>query len=204
MPSSKAITFTASDDHSKCRTRSLDPTRAGRVSFQFGRQWPPASVSSGVSCVVAHARHMTTTTDIEWHRVSRLPTSVRLHYTEPDGRHPLTPDEIRQRYVREVSDSSLVIWRSLASGRFGFRAGIDELAWELSQVRSIEFAFCRPAKGGGSVLLYVHEQQGRGVELAISSDRFEPALLDWFRPILRLLTEMFPDRVTERDDGCDA
>jgi hypothetical protein len=147
---------------------------------------------------------MTTITDIEWHRLSQLPMSVKLHYTAPEGRHPLTPDEIRQRYVQEVSDSSLVVWRSLAGGRFGFRAGIDELAWKLPQIRSIEFAFCRPAKGGGNVLLYVHEQHARGVELAFSSDRFDPALLDWFRPTLRLLTEMFPEKVTERDDGYDA
>lgn len=147
---------------------------------------------------------MITTTDIEWHRHSRLPTSVKLHYTAPDGRHPLTPDEIRERYVREVTDSSLVVWRSLTIGRFGFRAGIDEVTWELPRVRSIALAFCRPAKGGGGVLLYVHEQPARGVELALSSDRFEPALLDWFRPILALLTEMFPERVTERDDGYDA
>ena len=29
-------------------TKSLDRTRAGRVSFQFGCHWPPAPVSSGV------------------------------------------------------------------------------------------------------------------------------------------------------------
>jgi hypothetical protein len=145
------------------------------------------------------------TTDIEWHRHLRLPTSVKLHYTAPDGRHSLTPDEIRERYVREVTDSSLVVWRSVALGRFGFRAGIDELAWDLPQVRSIEFAYCRPAKGGGNALLYVvHEQPVGGLELALSSNRFEPALLDWFRPIMRLLTGMFPGRVTERDDGYDA
>ena len=133
-----------------------------------------------------------------------MPASVRLHYIAPDGRHPLTPDEIRERYVREVTDSSLVVWRSLAVGRFGFRAGIDEVAWELPRVRSIELSFCRPAKGAGSVLLYVHEQPAHGVELALSSDRFEPALLNWFRPILALLIQMFPERVTERDNGYDA
>jgi len=147
---------------------------------------------------------MTTTADIEWHRLSRLPASVRLHYIAPDGRHPLTLDEIRERYVREVGDSSLVIWRSLRVGRLGFLAGIDEVAWELPRVRNIELSFCRPGKGAGSVLLYVHEQPAHGVELALSSDRFEPALLDWFRPIRALLTEMFPKRVTERDDGYDA
>jgi|SRR5688572_15468482 len=147
---------------------------------------------------------MTIATDIEWHRHLRLPTSVKLHYVAPDGRHPLTPEAIRQRYVSEVTDSSLVVWRSPALARFGFRAGIDELAWDLPRVNSIELTFCRPAKGAGSVLLYVHEQRACGIELALSSDRFEPALLDWFRPILLLLTGMFPQRVTERDDGYDA
>ena len=120
-----------------------------------------------------------------------------------DG-HPLTLDEIRERYVREVTDSSLVVWRCTHGRSVGFRAGIDEVTWELPRVRSIALLVLWPAKGGGSVLLYVHEQPARGVELALSSDRFEPALLDWFRPIRALLTEMFPERVTERDDGYDA
>jgi hypothetical protein len=130
--------------------------------------------------------------------------SVRLNYIAPDGRHPLTPDEIRERYVLEVTDSSLVVWRSLAIGRFGFRAGIDELTWSLPRIGSIELAFYRPAKGQGSVSLCINEQPSRSMELALSSDHFDPALLDWFRPILTLLAEMFPGRVRERDGGYDA
>jgi len=147
---------------------------------------------------------MNTTTDIEWYRHARLPVSVRLHYIAPDGQHPLTPDAIGERYVREITDSSLVVWRSLAVGRFGFRAGIDELTWKLPRVGSIELAHRRPCKGAGSILLNVHEQPSRSMEPALSCYRFEPALLDWFRSVLTSLTEIFPGRVRERDEGVDA
>ena len=141
---------------------------------------------------------------IEWHWQSRLPPSAKLHYVAPEGRHPLTPTEIREQYVREDTDLSLVIWQSAGIGRFGFRAGIDELTWDLQQVDAIELSFCRPAKGAGDISLYVHERHAASSELALSSDRFEPALLDWFRSILAVLMEMFPDKVRERDDGYDA
>jgi hypothetical protein len=130
--------------------------------------------------------------------------SVKLHYIAPDGHHSLTPVAVRERYVREVTDASLVVWRSAAAGRFGFRAGIDELAWDVSKMGSIELTFCRPAKGAGEILLYVHEQPAARLELALSSNRFEPGLLDWFRPVLTILNLMFPQRVTERDHGYDA
>ena len=135
---------------------------------------------------------MTTASDIEWHMYSPLPVPVRLQYIMPDGKHPLTPEAIRERYDKEVSDSSLVIWRSNAVGRTGFRAGIDELTWELSRIVSVEFTFCQPGKGSGSVLLCV---DGR---LAVLSARFDTALLDWFRPIVTVLTDMFPGKVTQQ------
>ena len=59
----------------------------------------------------------------------------------------------------------------------------------------------RVAKGGGDVVLWV--QLGKS-ELVLSSDRFTPELLDWFRPVAAGLTEIFPGRVLERDNGYDA
>jgi len=144
---------------------------------------------------------MITTSDITWHRYSRLPMSVRLHYISPDGQHPLTPSEVRQRYKSEVTDSSLVLWQHPPTQSFGFRAGIDELAWQLASIGSFELSFSRPAKGGGDVVLWV--QLGKS-ELVLSSDRFTPELLDWFRPVAAGLTEIFPGRVLERDNGYDA
>ena len=147
------------------------------------------------------ARQMLTTSDIAWHRYSRLPASVRLHYIAPDGQHPLTPREVRQRYTSEVTDSSLVIWQHSLTQRFGFRAGIDELAWPLASIGGFELSFSRPAKGGGDIALWA--QCGRS-ELVLSSDRFTPELLEWFRPIAAGLVKMFPDRVVEKDHGYDA
>ena len=130
-----------------------------------------------------------------------MPGSVRLHYIAPYGQHPLTPPEVRERYKSEVTDSSLVIWQHPATQSFGFRAGIDELTWQLDRIGGFELSFSRPAKGGGDIALWV--QLGKP-ELVLSSDRFLPELLDWFRPIAAGLTEMFPDRVLERDYGYDA
>jgi hypothetical protein len=140
-------------------------------------------------------------TDTRWHRHSPLPVSVRLQYTAPDGQHPLTPAEVRQRYTSEITDSALVIWQHLPTQRFGFRAGIDELTWPLDQISGFELSFCRPAKGSGDVSLWARRSQ---LELVLSSDRFTPELRDWFRPIAATLAEMFPDKVTERDCGYDA
>jgi hypothetical protein len=144
---------------------------------------------------------MHTTSDTIWHRHARLPASVRLHYISPDGQHPLTPPEIRQRYKSEVTDSSLVIWQHSPTQSFGFRAGIDELAWQFASIGGFELSFSRPAKGGGDVALWV--QRGKP-ELVLSSDRFTPELLDWFRPVATGLTGIFPDRILERDHGYDA
>jgi hypothetical protein len=144
---------------------------------------------------------MLPTSDITWHRYLRLPVSVRLHYLAPDGQHPLTLPELRQRYKREVADSSLVVWQHSPTQSFGFRAGIDELTWQLDRIGGFELSFSRPAKGGGNIALWV--QLGKS-ELVLSSDRFTPELLGWFRPIAAGLTEMFPDRVLERDYGYDA
>jgi hypothetical protein len=115
----------------------------------------------------------------------------------------LTPDAIRKRYTSDVVNSSLVIWRCADLERFGIRAGIDELAWELPRIDKIEFSFSRPAKGAGYLSLDVREKPGHHSKCAISADQFDAALLNWFRPLVTLLTDMFPGEMTERDEGYD-
>ena len=141
---------------------------------------------------------MFTTTDIEWHRCSPLPVFVRFHYIPPTGEHPLTLPDIRERYSREIRDSALVIWRASGSGRFGFRAGIDEFASHLDNFGGFELRYTRPAKGSGGISLCV------GRETVFSTDRFSDDLLAWFRQINKVLSQIFPEAVSEKDCGYDA
>ena len=92
--------------------------------------------------------------NITWHRYLRLPMPVRLHYISPDGKHPLTPLEIRKQYKNEVIDLSFVIWRHSPTQSFGFCSGIDELAWQLASIGSFVLSFSRPAKGSGDIALW--------------------------------------------------
>jgi hypothetical protein len=141
---------------------------------------------------------MLTTTDIEWHRCSRLPVFVRFHYIPPTGEHPLTLPDVRERYSREIHDSALVIWRAVGSERFGFRAGIDEFASRMGDFGGFELGYTRPAKGSGSIWLR------KGSETVFSTDRFSDDLLGWFRQITTVLSQIFPDAVIEKDYGYDA
>jgi hypothetical protein len=138
---------------------------------------------------------------MRWHRFGRLPGSVKLHYRAPDGKHPLTPVEIRQRYVKEVEDLALVVWYHAATVRFGFKTGIDEVAWPRERLSRFELSFCRPAKGLGYVWLSVHDFQKEGSVL--SSDHFTPELLEWFRSLSLVLSGMFSVEVIEEDCGAD-
>ena len=141
---------------------------------------------------------MQTTIDIEWHRCSPLPIFVRFHYIPPTGEHPLTLPDVRERYSREIRDSALVIWRAAASERFGFRAGIDEFASRTDDFDGFELGYTRPAKGSGSIWLCT------GKETVFSTDRFSDDLLVWFRQIATVLSQIFPDAVSEKDHGYDA
>jgi hypothetical protein len=141
---------------------------------------------------------MPTTKDIEWHRCSPLPVFVRLHYMLPTGEHPLTPPDVRERYSRQINDLALVIWRTLDSGRFGFRAGIDEFASRTDDFEGFELGYTRPAKGSGSIWL------GTGKKTVFSTDRFSDDLLGWFRTVTAVLEKMFPDMIVEKDHGYDA
>ena len=94
-----------------------------------------------------------------------------------------------------------MIWQHSLTQRFGFRAGIDELAWPLASIGGFELSFSRPAKGAGDISLWAQLSES---ELVLSSDRFTSELLDWFRQIAAGLSKMFPERVIESDHGYDA
>jgi hypothetical protein len=135
--------------------------------------------------------------ELEWHRHRPLPGPVGLCYVAPDGQHPLTPYVVRERHIGEVMDSSLVVWRSTSLGRFGLSAGSDELAWKLSFLRTIEWSFCRPAKGAYQIALDIDWH------LELSSDRSEIGLLDWLDPVLGSLNMMLPRLIKRPDTGYD-
>ncbi len=77
------------------RTRSLDRTRAGHVSFQFQRHWPPASVSSIVrwnatptqnmdiflfpDCLHRDSRH---SVHLDGRRPTALPACYSVHWLD--------------------------------------------------------------------------------------------------------------------------
>jgi hypothetical protein len=67
--------------------RSLDRTRAGHVSFQFGRHWPPASVSSGDSLLDHAMLSLDAKRKIQEH-IAAMPESLR--------REPATEQELRE------------------------------------------------------------------------------------------------------------
>ena len=124
-----------------------------------------------------------------------LPVFVRFHYVLPTVGHPLTLLHVRERYLRNVMDSALVIWRVSGSQRFGFRAGIDEFACRTEDFERFELAFTRPAKGPGCIRLCTSR------ETIFSADRFSDDLLAWLRHIGAVLGQMFPNTVVEKDCG---
>jgi hypothetical protein len=145
---------------------------------------------------------MVTNTGIDWFQPKTHPIPVRLHYDFSGGEHPLTPPDIRARFVAEGCD--FVLWRHIEADAFGFRSGRDELAWRLDDIRSFEFGFWRPAKGGGSIYISTLLRGVSEPRWLISCSGFTPELLDWFRQVSKILADWFPDRVLERDHGYDA
>lgn len=135
---------------------------------------------------------------IEWHQCSPLPVFVRFHYPSPTGEHPLTMPAVRERYLRQVTNSALVIWRTTDFKRFGVRAGIDEFACRTDDCGRFEFGYTQPAKGAGNIWLCTSK------ETILSADRFSPDLLTWFKQIASILNQMFPNAVVEKDNGYDA
>ena len=141
---------------------------------------------------------------LEWHRHTCMPISTRINDRPLEGLHPLTINEVRQRYAREVANLSFVVWRSSAADRLGFKSGIDEWAWNTCQPIAFELHFCRPGKGPGNIALSVVEPFIDKTQLVLLSDRFDQASLDWFRLVAASLSKMFPNKITEHDDGYDA
>lgn len=95
-----------------------------------------------------------------------------------DNKHPLTPSEVRERYVEDGLKIALVVWHQ--SPYFGVKAGINELAWRTDDVRKIELGYCHSAKGSGYVLLDVELNESPEFKPVIFTRTFNPQLLEGF------------------------
>ena len=137
-----------------------------------------------------------------WQAFTPLPVSVRLNFIDPTGSCALTPPEVRERYRDLISNSAVVVWKSTSNGICGLRAGVDEVAWMVAAIEGIELYFQRPAKGLGCVVLRVRAQD-MPAEWAVLASRFDDGLLIWFRDLCKLLSEMIPCQLIEKDEGYD-
>ncbi|MBV9848971.1 MAG: hypothetical protein JO250_04705 [Armatimonadetes bacterium] len=141
-----------------------------------------------------------------WLVYKPLPLSMRMHYIDPSGGHPLTPD-IRLRYAETIRDRSLVLWRQ--GDRFGMKAGQDELAWEIAGVQSVTLEYWSPAKGPGQIWLSVIKAATSLGELptrdaaVLSIGKFEPQILGGFVPVLQFLEGVLPGKVKQINQGID-
>ena len=140
---------------------------------------------------------------LDWFVGSPTGVRTRVDYDTPSGGHPLTPEQIRQRYASEVRNSALVVWHLPDSGIGGVRAGIDEVAWHDTDIAYFETSFCRPAKGSGHVWLTAqcHNGQTRSI---LSSDQYDSAIHEWHLAAAALLERTYPGFTRTRDDGYDA
>ena len=140
---------------------------------------------------------------LDWFVGSPTGIRTRVCYDTPSGAHPLTPEQVRQRYIAEVCNSALVVWHLPDSGVTGVRAGIDEVAWHDADIAYFETSFSRPAKGSGYVQLAAqcHNGQTRAI---LSSDQYDSAIHEWHLAAARLLERIYPGFTRTRDDGYDA
>lgn len=120
------------------------------------------------------------------------------------GKHALTPASVRSRYQLEVRNASLVIWLDQALGLFGLKSGQDEITWALEDLRHLVVEFCRPAKGGGHLALFVGTRSSATECFALHSPGYSEERLAWFRLLSTRLETWFPGMIFERDLGYDA
>jgi hypothetical protein len=140
---------------------------------------------------------------LEWFVGSPTGIRTRVCYDTPSGAHPLTPEQIRQRYTTDVHNSALVVWRLPDSGIGGVRAGIDEVAWRDADIAFFETAFCRPAKGAGAVSLTAQRHDGKTLSILLS-DRYDSATHEWHVNVASLLERIYPGLTRSHDNGYDA
>jgi len=140
---------------------------------------------------------------LEWFVGSPTGIRTRVCYDTPSGAHPLTPEQIRQRYTAEVRNSALVVWHLPDSGIGGVRAGIDEVAWHDADIAYFETSFCRPAKGSGDFWLTAQRHDGNTLSILLS-DQYDSAIHEWHVAAASLLERIYPGLTRTRDNGYDA
>jgi hypothetical protein len=132
-----------------------------------------------------------------------LPVGMQLRGLTPEGTHPLTPVEIRDRYHREVHRSALVTWFLPAQNLFGMKAGAPELTWKIDTIREFQLFFQLPAKGLGDLGIYVIENLPDRTTLSLHAHGYKASSLDWLKNFFRHLEKHFPNQTQIVDDGYD-
>jgi hypothetical protein len=140
---------------------------------------------------------------LTWCVGARTGPYTGVNFVSPSGSHPLTPEVVRQRYISEVHDSALVVWRLPIRNLGGVRAGIDEVAWRDSDIAHFETWLWRPAKGSGSVLLVAQLRNGQRLNI-LSSNRYEQGIYDWHLAAAALFEQIYPGLTRICDHGYDA
>ncbi len=121
-----------------------------------------------------------------------------------NGEHAMTPDSVRVRYKKEIVNASLVMWSDQALGLFGLKSGTDEMTWHSAKIEQFIIEWCRPAKAGGHVALFVRTQECHPECFALHSTSYSDESLNWFRILASTFESWFPGRTAERDIGYDA
>lgn len=137
-----------------------------------------------------------------WRELATPPSHAKVLYKAPDGRSPLTPAGVRERYDAEAQPLTTVIWR--AGDIVGIKSGIDEVSWEYKHSQSVRVAFRKPAKGAGEVLLDV---VGAGRTVAVEVIRcvlYDEAHYRWVLGVADALTRAARYVVERKDRGLDA
>lgn len=129
------------------------------------------------------------------------PSELKLHFRNPEGRDPLTPSRVRDRYTGEASDGHFVLWGVPEEQLVGIKHGIDELVLKDDEFDFIRFYRVLPAKGSGSICLETNSPWRVLIDSKGHSDELE----SWTRKhLLPALLTLLPNRVVEVDGGFDA
>ncbi len=140
---------------------------------------------------------------LDWFVGSAVGVRTRLCFGAPSGAHPLTPESIRERYVREVHNAALVVWRLPKIGLGGVRAGIDEVTWRDIDITCFDTSFCRPAKGSGYVWLSAQCRDGQTLGVLLS-DQYNRTIYEWHLATALLIESTYQGLTRICDDGYDA
>ncbi|MCG8588617.1 MAG: hypothetical protein MJE66_04935 [Proteobacteria bacterium] len=141
---------------------------------------------------------------MEWKCVRGCPTHGRVVYGPPDGRHPLTPPPVRDRYERECARLETVVWLDRSAGLAGLKSGVDEVAWECAELAFPVLSFSTPAKGRGWIDLSVAESPDATGLAILRCTLYDDPHHHWATTVATALAQALDTPLHVRDLGPDA